>query len=221
MAAHSHCLEHMNTTPRHHKIVAAFDFDGTLTDTDSLPCFLRHCIGNFRFLKAVAEASPALIGFKRGTVERQRAKEALLTATLRGRTTYEVQAWATSFINQKLPLIIRPPALDRLRWHQNQGHRIVIVSASPSVYIKPWAMANGVHAVLSSELEHINKRYTGKLANNNCWGPEKVSRLREWWHKDKPEFVYAYGDSRGDHEMLSIAHEPWYEGRKLDQNRKK
>lgn len=211
----------MNDTVKHHKIVAAFDFDGTLTDTDSLPCFLRHSIGNIRFLKAVAEASPALMNYKRGFVERQRAKEALLTAALRGRTLHEVQAWSTAFVQEKLPLIIRPQALERLRWHQNEGHRVVIVSASPSVYIKPWAMANGIHAVLSSELEHVNKQYTGKLVNSNCWGPEKVFRLRDWWRKDKPEFVYAYGDSRGDHEMLSIAHEQWYEGRKIDPNAKK
>jgi phosphatidylglycerophosphatase C len=211
----------MDHSAKHHKIVAAFDFDGTLTDTDSLPCFLRHSIGNFRFLKAVAEASPALLSYKRGFAERQRAKEALLTAALGGRSISEVEEWARTFINKKLPLIIRPAALERLRWHQNQGHRIVIVSASPSVYIKPWATSNGVHAVLSSELELVNRQYTGKLASPNCWGPEKVFRLREWWRKDKPEFVYAYGDSRGDHEMLSIAHEPWYEGRKLEKSSKK
>jgi phosphoserine phosphatase len=35
--------------------------------------------------------------------------------------------------------MLRPEAVGRLHWHQAQGHRTVLLSASPEIYLKPWA----------------------------------------------------------------------------------
>jgi phosphatidylglycerophosphatase C len=198
-----------------HKVVAAFDFDGTITHTESLQSFLRYASGNIRFVTAVAKNAPSLLKVRKGMIRRQIAKEKILQSTIKGATIEEMQYKTEMFVSERLPKLLRPEMLERVKWHNDQGHRVVLVSASPGIYLKKWAPYNGFHAVLCSELEVVDKKYTGNLSNANCWGPEKVRRLRAWWAKDKPDFVYAYGDSHGDLDMLAIANEQWYQGKKI------
>jgi phosphatidylglycerophosphatase C len=70
----------------------------------------------------------------------------------------------------------------------------------------------GFDAALCTELKVSDGRYTGYLASPNCWGPEKIRRLTEWWHAEEPTMLYAYGDSRGDTEMLARADVRYYRG---------
>jgi phosphatidylglycerophosphatase C len=200
------------------KVVAAFDFDGTITDHDSLRDFLHFSLGSIGYAAALIKAAPQLYGCYRGRVDRQSAKEALLTASFGGKSVYEVDSWATQFAKKVLPRILRPAAVKRMLWHQAQGHHVVIVSASPALYIKPWAKLVGVQTVLASELEEVDRFYTGKLQGRNCWGEEKVNRLIGWWGFNDPDFLYAYGDSRGDAEMLRLADEPWFQGAKIEEH---
>jgi phosphoserine phosphatase len=52
---------------------------------------------------------------------------------------------------------------------------------------------------------------TGKLLGSNCWGIEKVARLQDWLQRPRNTYtLYAYGDSRGDLELLAAADHPYY-----------
>ena len=44
----------------------------------------------------------------------------------------------------------------------------------------------------------------------NCFGVEKVNRIRQEYDLSQWDFIYAYGDSRGDQEMLDLADERYY-----------
>ena len=59
-------------------------------------------------------------------------------------------------------------------------------------------------------LEIDDKIITGKTFQRNCYGPEKVKRIREKYNLSNYKYIYAYGNSRGDYEMLSIANESHY-----------
>jgi len=144
--------------------------------------------------------------------DRHTAKEQLLRATLGGTPAALAENWAAQFVDAELPRLLRPEMLVRLAWHQAQGHRTVLVSASPSLYLRLWAQKMGFQAALCTELEIVDGCYTGRLASRNCWGPEKVRRLDAWWQQDVPAKLYAYGDSRGDAEMLARADVAWYRG---------
>ena len=48
--------------------------------------------------------------------------------------------------------LLRPEMLERLRWHQAEGHAIVIVSASLGAYLRPLAARLGIDAALAVEL---------------------------------------------------------------------
>ncbi|ALS64466.1 HAD-IB family hydrolase [Pandoraea apista] len=195
-------------------IIAAFDFDGTISTTDSLRVFVRRTVGTPRFLTGAMLASPWLLGAALRLVDRGTAKAAFLRATIGGRTQGQLEDDAQRFVAGPLQHLLRPEMLARLRQHRALGHRVVLVSASPGLYLRPWANAVGVFdAVLSTELAFDPQgRFAGQFAQPNCWGPEKVRRLEAWWTHAPPRILFAYGDSRGDKEMAARADHAWIRG---------
>ena len=103
---------------------------------------------------------------------------------------------------------MRPDTLARLDRHRALGHAVVLVSASLEPYLEPLGALLGVDAVLCTRLEvGGDGRLTGRLDGRNCRGPEKADRLRSWLdeHRLRGASVWAYGDSRGDRELLALA----------------
>ncbi|NWA24808.1 HAD family hydrolase [Pseudomonas gingeri] len=190
----------------------AFDFDGTITTTDSLRDFVRYQVGNRRFLIGGLLVLPWLVGMATGLCERAEAKARFLAVTLRGRTQVELEAAAARYAAERLPTLIRPEMLERIEEHKRLGHRLVLVSASPTLYLGHWAQAAGFDAVLATQLEFRDGRFTGRLASPNCWGPEKVRQLQQWLGDARGRVLFAYGDSRGDQEMLAFAEHGWLRG---------
>jgi HAD superfamily hydrolase (TIGR01490 family) len=115
-----------------------------------------------------------------------------------------------SFANGVLPGLVRPAALTRIAWHREQGHRLVLVSASLEAYLEPWGRQAGFDDILATRLESINGRLTGRFAGPNCRDAEKVVRLRELVGPIDGVVLHAYGDSRGDRELLAVADHPHF-----------
>ncbi len=116
-----------------------------------------------------------------------------------------------NLLNKTAEVRIKPQAMERLHWHKQQGHDCILVSASLELYLVPWAKRHGFQDILASRLEIDQKgRVTGQLIGKNCWGAEKRRRLIELLGPQKYYQLYAYGDSRGDQELLEIADYPFY-----------
>jgi len=187
------------------RTVAAFDLDGTLTRRDTLVPFLMRVRGRGPVLRALAANTPSLARAALTAEARHRAKEALLIATLGGWWLEELQPVADAYAADVYETALRPDRVARLRWHQEQGHEVVIVSASPELYLAPLGRVLGVRAVLATGLEvDAAGRLTGRLWGDNVRGAEKVARLDAWLEGDPAE-VWAYGDSDGDRELLARA----------------
>ena len=187
-------------------IIAAFDFDGTLTHRDSFLPFLVYSFGWRHVVWKMVPILPKLIGYLFGIASRQEAKEALITQFFQGRTEQSVRELGEVFAKERLPLEIRPEALRCLRRHQKAGHTCIIVSASLDIWLVPWADANGIGQVLSSRLAFDEKGCViGKLQGKNCRRQEKVRRMQEALGPLNEYILYAYGDTKGDKEMLEAA----------------
>jgi phosphatidylglycerophosphatase C len=195
------------------RIVAAFDFDGTITTLDTLLDFLSFAIGRGRFAASAVRSAPWLIGALTRMCDRGSAKARLLATSIGGMTRQELEATAQMYVDQRLPALVRPEMSARVREHGQLGHQLVLVSASPTLYLKLWAAQAGFDAVLATELAFHGDVFWGRLAGPNCWGPEKVRRLQQWLGSDRPSVLYAYGDSRGDREMLAFADHAWLRGK--------
>ena len=190
--------------------VAAFDFDGTITRKDTLVPFLRHVAGLPRFTAAFLTGLPAL-----ATGDRREAyKAAVLRRVLAGHPAEDLRATAARY-GEALPEQFRPEMVERIRWHQGEGHEVVIVSASLRAYLDPVVEHLGLDGVVAVELEvDDDGRLTGAMVGPNCRGAQKVVRLTEWLGGDTPERLRAYGNSSGDRELLAAAHEPTWVGRR-------
>ena len=184
--------------------VAAFDFDGTMVPGDSLIPFVWRSAGPARFLRAALRHGPRILaatGLKMGS--RDAAKEAFLRSTFRGRSLAGVRKDAEAFA-AVVEARIDPASLARVAWHRDQGHELVLVSASLELYLEPLARKLGFDAVLASRLVVDDDVLTGDLDGPNVRAHEKVVRLRRWLGGDRCE-LWAYGDSDGDRELLALA----------------
>ncbi len=130
------------------RLVAAFDFDGTITYRDTLVPFLRGVAGLPRFTGAFLAGLPAL-----ATGDRRAAyKAAVLRRVLAGRRADDLHATAARY-GERLPEQFRPEIVERIRWHQDEGHEVVIVSASLRAYLDPVVDHLGLDGVCAVELE--------------------------------------------------------------------
>jgi phosphatidylglycerophosphatase C len=192
--------------------VAAFDFDGTLARRDSLVPFLRQVRGTPRVL-----AASALAGV--GARDRDTLKVAVIGHLFRGVPADRVARLGEDYVPTLLERL-RPGMLERVRWHQAEGHAVVIVSASLGAYLRPLAERLGLDAALAVELvTDADGILTGELVGRlNTRGPEKVARLRAWSEQRYGPAtdieLWAYGDSSGDAEMLALADHPTWVGRR-------
>ncbi|OPZ60105.1 MAG: haloacid dehalogenase-like hydrolase [Deltaproteobacteria bacterium ADurb.Bin510] len=194
--------------------LALFDFDGTITSRDSLLDFHVFAFGAGRVATELLRQAPWLGAYKLGLISNAAAKQRLLAAFWQGRSHADLAEAGRTYALSRIDAILRPVAAARLRWHRERSHEIAVVSASPPEWIEPWCKANGIPTMIGTLLElDADGKLTGRLATPNCHGPEKVRRIREHFNLADYASVYAYGDSRGDHEMLSLADHPTYRWR--------
>lgn len=189
--------------------LALFDFDGTITTHDSFRDFLLLIFGYSGFLTRILPVLPWILCYLFGIANNQRVKEKVSESFFNRMEVQEFGCLAKAFALKHLPTIVRPKALEKLRWHKEQGHRVILVSASFTDYLKYWCEAEEIE-LISTQLEEHNGMYTGRFATPNCWGPEKVNRIKAHLNLEDYDEIYAYGDSRGDKEMLALAHHPHY-----------
>lgn len=193
------------------QVVAAFDFDGTLTRRETLLPFLLHTLGAAAVARHALVLSPTLAGYALGLIDNDIAKERVFVRCLGGMRMDELQQEGERFAVYVLPGLLRNEAMQRLEWHKQQGHRCVVISASLELYVRPWAIKAGFDDVIATHLEtHEDGCVTGKLSGANCFGVEKVRRLEALLGAREGYSLYAYGDSRGDRELLSSADYAYY-----------
>ncbi len=191
------------------KNLAIFDFDGTLTTADSFIRFIYFYRGGIRFVVGMIFLSPFLVLMKIGVLPNWKVKELVMRYFLKGERLSVFNTRASQFSNSYIPQIINPKALAKLQSHLKQGDRVIIISASAENWIKSWSDSLRVE-LIATRLDHRNNLITGKIKGANCYGVEKVNRLKEYLDLSNYSRIYVYGDSRGDKEILEIATDPFY-----------
>lgn len=182
-------------------VVAAFDFDGTLTHRDTLLPFLRLVAGRRRVAMALARNVTGLARAARDRSQRDVTKEHILATCLAGMSVADVGVAALEYAPR---IRLREDVVAMLREHQAAGDRVVVVSASPTIYVAPAVKLLDVDEVLATDLEVADGRLTGRLAGRNCRAEEKVVRLDAWLAGRDVE-LHAYGNSVDDGPMLERA----------------
>ncbi|MES2943216.1 MAG: HAD-IB family hydrolase [Pseudomonadota bacterium] len=201
-------------------VVAAFDFDGTLTRRDTLMPFLARGLGWPRFLWVLLRSSPWLLAYALRLLPNDVAKQKLFLRAFKGRALAEMQAWTDLWLAQDLPGQLQAWTMERLAWHQKQGHCCVMVSASPDIYLLAVAEKLGFDGLICTEMAVDAGHLTGLMSTPNCYGEQKVVRLKSWLadrfgaEAEAGDLtLHAYGDTAGDWPLLRMAGQAWYRGR--------
>ena len=188
--------------------IALFDFDGTLTRSDSFITFARHAVRPAKLLGGVLATLPHILLWKLGIISGGRAKEALFGRLYGGMSHSEWCAKCRDFV----PIIasgLRSDMLETLHRHQAAGHRTIIVTASPADWVKPWAESEGIEMVIGTEIAVDGSAHlTGRFATPNCHGSEKVTRLLAAIPDIRSHETWAYGDSPSDAPLLAASTHP-------------
>jgi phosphatidylglycerophosphatase C len=184
--------------------LALFDFDGTITYKDTLLEFIKFYKGQKSFYSGILFLSPILILFKLKLIKNWKAKEIFLSHFFKGELIEDFQNKCDLFCSTVVPGLLRPKALEKIKQHQQQGDKVIIVSASAENWISAWCATLSIE-LLATKLEVKSGRLTGKIEGANCYGPEKVIRVKNYLGDHSYSKIYAYGDSGGDRELLAYA----------------
>ena len=114
-----------------------------------------------------------------------------------------------AFAKQELQGLIRPAAWTYLQERLSPHNERVVVSASMEAWLKPWCDLHGI-ALLCTRMERREGKITGRFATPNCYGAEKVRRLEHAFDLKGYKEIHAFGDSRGDRELLAFADHGFY-----------
>jgi HAD superfamily phosphoserine phosphatase-like hydrolase len=117
----------------------------------------------------------------------------------------------SDYAKDELPKLIKSGFLEyitRLR-EQNKNFEVVIVSASFESYLKYWCK-DMEFDLLATGIEVSNEVITGKFATKNCYGSEKVKRIKEKYNLSHYKTVYVFGDTKGDKPMLQLGDKCYY-----------
>lgn len=188
--------------------LAIFDLDGTLTRRDTLLPYLSGFLASrpARWVRLVPVVL-ALASFVVGRSDRDRCKESIIRACLSGASRAELAAHTERFVPRLLERGMSAPALAVLQSHRAAHARLVLLSASPDVYVSAIAKRLGFDQCLCTELRWDADRLVGTFVTANRRGAEKARLVRELRGEGRGP-IAAYANSSSDLEHLELVEFP-------------
>ena len=190
------------------KKLYCFDFDGTLTTSDTLLEFIKYAKGRGRFLMVFLMYSPLLILMKLHLYPNWKAKQQIFAHLFAGMRIEKFDALCRGFAEENQHLL-RPKGITLVHEALVARAQVFIVSASIDNWVRPFFDIRNLKGVqvLGTQIEVEDGKLTGRFKSNTCYGKEKVHRIAEALKSfERSEYeIEAFGDSRGDKEMLAFA----------------
>lgn len=188
------------------KKIYAFDFDGTLTTKDTLIEFIRYAKGSMALGLGFLRYAHLLVMMKLGLYPNYKAKQKVFAHFFKDTTLDDFNALCKAFAASSSHLL-RPNAIEAINHAIKEGSEVLIVSASIDNWVQPFFPQV---KVVGTQIEVIDGKLTGRFLSKNCYGQEKVNRILSLYPNRQDYHLTAYGDSRGDKEMLAFADESYF-----------
>jgi len=179
-----------------------FDFDGTIIEGDSLIKFSYFSLSILQFFRYWISVIILIPFYSRSDLKQ------MFYSNFNEFNQEYFNNLCLDFYNQKLRKLIKRSFNDFMK-NLNEDSKIVVVSASISNYLKPWCDEMGFD-LISTELEVVNGKLTGKFSTPNCNGKEKVIRIKEKYALSEYDEIHVFGNSKGDFPMLELGKHKYY-----------
>ena len=191
--------------------LAIFDLDNTLLGGDS-----DHAWGEFLVLRNLVDPArhrqqndQFYADYEAGSLDIDAYLEFAL-APIAGMQCAQLADLQRDFLATMIAPMRLARADELLERHRAQGDYLLIITATSDVITHPIAEQLGVDAILSSQAEIIDDRYTGKPTGIPCFQDGKVSRLQLWLEQHPFDLANAwfYSDSHNDLPLLQAVGKP-------------
>ncbi len=186
------------------KVLSVFDFDGTLTHHDSFVPFLKFAFGNGEFYGRMVKLAVPGLRFLLRQISRDELKAQLIRTFMTGVEKAWVQQKAEEYCQRNWARLMRPSGVLSVEQELGSGAEVTLCSASPALVLQPFANRLGIK-LIGTELEVVDGVLTGRLTGNNCRCKNKVLRLEAVYGDLGNYRLRAWGDTRGDRELLAAA----------------
>lgn len=200
----------MYATRKTHKNLALFDFDGTLCNKDSFTGFIFYALSKRHIVKQGFKILPWIQAYYLNIYPTHAMRSKLFRAMFADASAAEIISLAEEYAPQLLSQL-NPELYQQLLKHQRGGDHVVLVSASVDLYLEPVCQLLNID-LICTETEVIGACLSGAYATPDCSSEQKRIRILEKYDLSSYNKIYAYGNSKEDLDMLSLADYPYMSG---------
>ncbi|ELJ8547605.1 HAD-IB family hydrolase [Vibrio cholerae] len=188
--------------------LALFDLDHTLIATDSSAQWWQHMyqLGWLAEPALQVQHQRMMQEYDQGVLDMNQYLD-LTLSPLVGQSYAHISQLAQQFVEQHLLSQLYPKAKQLIQEHQQQGRRVIIVSASEDFLVKPWQALLQIDAAIGIGIVTEQGKITGKAIQPLTYREGKVNAIQQWLDEQAftPSRIYAYSDSHNDLAMFEFA----------------
>ena len=202
--------------------IVIFASDKTLIRGDSTLIFIFLLRGFFGLVLDLINICPQLFKFIFERDFSSKLKENLINKAINSSTVSKRKRVILKQFPKILKKLIKPAAIERIKWHKNKGHRILIVSDLPKPIILSLSNYFDVEIIATecNDILKINSSEKFVFKTSNRKGAEKLIRLRDYLgYIPDSNYFEVYGDSKGDKELLDASSYPHFRSFKNKPNK--
>jgi phosphatidylglycerophosphatase C len=193
------------------KKIHVFDFDGTITNKDSLTQFFRLSTSSYGFfIKYYLLSCPFLLLYYFGKYKSLDLKILRFKLFFSGFSPGEFHQYKDEFSQIHLPKLIRLEAFDNIiKLRKETCNDVVVVSGSFDIIIGQWCSDNNI-TYITNELKYTTANNVLTILANkelDCIYQKKVELLARKYHLFGFDEIISYGDSEGDFFLYAISDE--------------
>ena len=192
------------------RIGAFFDMDKTLLADNSGSLYMKYRyqrgeISGFDLLKGFG----AYLQYKMGILDIRNWTKTMMVQ-FRGQSEAELEQEAIKWVEEMVVQTIYPEAEERVRYHQEQGHVVAIVSGATRFVVRPIAQRLGIEHMLFTRLEVEQGHFTGRVIEPICFEEGKIYWLQQFIEEHGVDLAksWFYTDSITDLPLMDIVGHP-------------
>ena len=189
--------------------IAFFDMDYTVLDDSSGLLYVQHLRQQKRIgRRALLRIAWWTLLYKVSAIDVNSAVPKMLSYA-EHQNAARLMAESDAWFEQMLKHHIAPRAVAVIQRHQQQGHRVVLISASTQLSVQPVAQHLQIDFLCTRLIERDGE-YTGEVANPPCYGTGKIVWAQRYAaeHNAALRDAYLYTDSHSDLPMLEAVGHP-------------
>lgn len=185
----------------------AFDFDKTITICDTILPVSRYLCEKLNRKNKFIIVQLYFFFFRLHFISSKSFKEKIVATLLKGLNPEFIEKIILKFYQENYSNLLNSEIIELIDSEQQKGNYVIIITSNMQLFVNPIKKILPVNDVFATEVEISDKIILGKIVGDNCSGKVKADILNKCKQKYNPEKVIAYGDSKGDYDMLNFADE--------------